>query len=61
MLTISAFYEESSGWDSNEVRGQCTEQGWLETPGVKEVKDAGSYLCLSPAMMAVAQWTERTV
>ena len=51
MLTLSDFYEELSGPVknlSNGVRRQCAEQGWLETYGVKEVKDAGRYLHLSP-------------
>lgn len=44
MLTLSDFYEELSGQVknlSNGVRRPCTEQGWLETYGVKEMKDAG--------------------
>lgn len=32
----------------NGVRGWCPEKGWLETLGIKEVKDAGSHLHLSP-------------
>lgn len=44
---------------SNGVRRQCTEQGWLETYGVKDVKDAGRYLYLSPNHDGRSSWTER--
>lgn len=62
MLTLSDFYEELSGQvknQSNGVRRQCREQGWLETYGVKDMKDAGRYLYLSPNHDGGSSWTER--
>lgn len=57
MLTLSVFYKEPYGYVksiSNGVRGWCPEQGWLETPEIKEVKMLVAISMCLLAMMVVA-------